>query len=318
MAGSSSKLPLGKKQEVVMLSFRNEPLHYRIFVEGLIKEEPFFAIDIANLAVKRLGGEIKEERFAELTERVHFNTFQGKLEHGLSFGFDGVGTIKVDDSGNVRLEFPLPVVEQETGICERCDGRKTFDAGDDFCAACGGAGKHFRIERAQALAISATCTMVFAGLNQLFAREESSHRRSPFQLFRVRTEVRSGPNGYPVHGEFSAPLVKWLAAQEGDKCALHFIPTVLMLTHLKMRPLTSARHRPHKYRVVVGRKGWLDLAFPGDGCGLHPAATSITENVGYQFTSRNVDEPWQQIALLIALGTMTDAAMEERVHERDK
>jgi hypothetical protein len=296
-----------------MLSFRNEPLHYRIFPEGLVEKEPYLAIDIVDSAVKRLGGEIHSRVIADLVQQFQFTTpFQGKLESGHSFGFDWAGSIINDGKGYVRLKFLLPVVEEETGVCERCNGKKLLPDEKVPCGRCEGIGKHYRIAFRQARAISASCAVLFASLHRLFSIEENRCGHPPFQLLHVRTAMQGGNNGYAVQGEFSAPLVKWLASCGKD--ALHSIPIVLMLAHGKMLPLTFARHRQNEYRVVVGRKGWLDLAFPGDGCGLHPAATSITENLGYEFTSRNVDEPWQQIALLIALGTLTSTAMEAGVH----
>jgi hypothetical protein len=295
-----------------MLSFRNEPLHYRIFPEGLVEKEPYLAIDVTESAVKLLGGEIQNRVMSDLAQEFQFTSFHSKLEPGLSFGFDWACSVIGDYKGHLRLKFPLPIVEQETSVCERCNGKKSLPDEKVPCGRCEGIGKHYKIAFRQARAISASITVLLASLHRLYVGEERTHRQSPFQLMHVRTDMRGGINGFAVHGEFSAPFVKWLAAAEKD--ALHFIPVVLMLAHGKMMPMTHARFRRTDYHAVIGPKGWLDLALPDEGCGLHPTGSSITEQLGYQFTSRNVDEPWQQIALLSALGTLTSTAIEAGVH----
>lgn len=245
----------------------------------------------------------------DLKEEFKFKRFIGSFDG--NFGFDNAFIRRGEKERFIEFIVNIPEVKKWTDeICGNCKGtgKEKFVDFERECLFCEGRGKKYLLNWQPAYAISASFT-VFTTLAQ-FPQIKTS---APFpQLMTIKTVTARGHYGGAIEGEFSIPLVKWLASlfETGP-----ILETVDAMKIAYNRMLGLREYHLFYFKASVDYKGgWLNVSCPGDTCGLNPvygAGYDMERGLGYEFTCHNTDTPMQQITLLAGLAALYDKARKE-------
>ncbi|MDP2647876.1 MAG: hypothetical protein Q8P35_01380 [Candidatus Yanofskybacteria bacterium] len=294
-----------------MILFNNVPYGYSLSAAGIRSDNAL------RLLLHRRIVESRELQFADNREIQPYiddlsadgvQSFLPELIEGNRFGFNGSFEVGVWKDDVLTLSIPIPIAEKEAGICGMCHGKEPAE-----CFHCRGRGKDYSIDHSQALAISATFTVLLGRLfhHDLFMQEESSSR-PPLQLLLVSTTTQVQAHGGSLWGLYSIPLVAWLA-QLPENARLPRISEAMTLVHQRLFPLSHSVYTKMDFYVQVLKEGWLNISCPGQACGLHPHHQGPRPGWGYEFQCHNVDTSFQQLMLLTALAALTDISVAEGV-----
>lgn len=211
------------------------------------------------------------------------------------------------------MEFiiKIPRIKKWTNEnCGNCNGsgKEIFIGSRRDCGDCEGVGQEVIFDWQSAFAISASFN-VFTALAR-FPKMETS---APFlQLMTINTITDRGMHGGSLSGEYSLPLVKWLASLFGTG-SLSEMVQAMKIAYNQMFGLRESEQSYFRASVDF-EGGWLNVGCPGDACGLNPAHNAeydMKRKLGYRFSCHNVDGPMQQITLLAGLAALHDRARKE-------
>ena len=239
-----------------------------------------------------------------------FDQFKENLIGDLYFGFDQCCRKIGEENRFWIFEIPIPAIKE--WLNENCDECNGFgkDKHKEKCLYCDGTGREkvFKTKRAYAICASLCLLFEFASLRF----EKKYKTECDFsQLVSIETVIRHGFHGASLGGVYSIPLAKFLASFEPNTeiCEMTKAMTV---AHKKMFRKLDRFDRCSTWAKVAYKNGWLNVGCEGDACGLHPADGSGPEkDVGYKFSSHNVDTPMQQIILIAGLAALCDKARKE-------
>jgi len=211
----------------------------------------------------------------ELMEDFKFSEFKADFNQDIGFGgaFKNQGKNK-DGFWNFLVE--IPQIKTATGV--------------DF---------------RQADIISGSFTALTNFLSS-FCKKETS---TPFsQLITLNTITKSNliQKGYSLSGEISFLLRGWLA----DVSGRGEIPEVIQAMKVAYQKMSgSFKYHEGEFRMDIWGNGGLVVSCPGDACSFCPNQSDLFDNTkGYKFGSDNVDNPMQQITLVVALAALHDMA----------
>lgn len=241
-------------------------------------------------------------------EEFGFKKFVGDFYK--RFGFDNGAFMFSRETGDfVELLMKIPKIKREKGSCLYCKGSGQGDFLDGKCLNCNGSGKDWEYDWPRAYAISASFNVFF----QLAGLPDKDTSSSLYQLLTVHTHTSKGMHGGSLWGEYSIPLVRWLASFEQRTTIPQMVQAMKMTYRMIHDELIEFDEYYFKASVDY-ENGWLNISCPGDACGLYPgrnAGYGIQRGFGYEFSCHNVDSPMQQLVLLAGLAALHDRAREE-------
>lgn len=233
-------------------------------------------------------------------------------EHGLgefsslakdSFGFDGAIKKKGRDSrGFIVYEIEIPVFQKETSVlCERCKGTGWDEDLDRECLSCRGSKHEMSYDRKSLTAISASLHALGI-MMEIFDKRTSAKN---YQLFTFQLSCGEGMGHFPIWGHYGIDFCKWLNSFE---VPYHQFDEVIEEMEYVYSYIYNGREG-FGFQAYVEKKAWLIISVPGDACGIHPTNDYNWEPVrGREFSCHNMDDPGQQIMLLVALAILSDMA----------
>lgn len=233
-----------------------------------------------------------------------FKKFSGRF--GADLGFEDSLKFLGTRDEFFEYEIPTPLVKKlAEEPCDQCDGKGYDEELGQDCFRCE-AGKVFKIDYKEALAVSASLTLLF-GFLSLFERTTTA--QIP-QLMFVDTVTVREPHGASLGGEFCPALMEYLRSRLSDD-----IPEMVsaMRTVCGRMEGTIPRYYQRDFAAYTqGSDGWLIVRCPGDAAGLSHSGGRVTGRPRYEFFSNNVDNFVQQFELLAALAALHDLARAAR------
>ena len=233
-------------------------------------------------------------------------------EHGLgefsslakdSFGFNGTIKKKGRDSrGFIIYEIEIPVFQKETSIpCERCNGTGWDEDLDRKCLSCRRSKHEMSYDWKPFTAISASlqilCIMV-----EVFEKRTSAKN---YQLLTFQLSCGKGLGHFPIWGHYGMDFCNWLNSFE----ASHYQFDEVLKEMEDVYSYIYNHETGYDFQAYTGKKAWLVISCPGDACGIHPGDDYNWESGrGREFSCHNMDNPGQQIILLVALAVLSDMA----------
>lgn len=239
-----------------------------------------------------------------------FKRFNGSLAG--NFGFDDSFVFNGIKGDFAEFAVNIPEVRKHTSKkCEYCNGSGRDRLLRDECFRCDGTGKEWFYDWKSVYAISASFTTIFHRMH--FPDKETSSF-SP-QLMIVSTVTQNDMHGGSLGGQYSIELCDWMRSlylRNNDRYEITEMVEAMKVAHRKMSgPFRFGQEHYIRARIE-NSNSWLNIDCPGDACGLHPGdGFGPQEGQGYEFACHNVDNPIQQITLLVGLAALHDKARRE-------
>jgi len=248
-----------------------------------------------------------------LKEDFAFNSFAGDL-NGNYWGFNEAfeRTGEIDDFVVFRINIPV-LIQKTTSECRRCHGSGQDGYQENQpCARCGGSGKVFDVDWQAAWAISASLT-VFTMPADMFDGPTNTAFPQPLTL---QTSTKKGRSMCPISGNFSREMVVWIASKFSHQEEVIGEITKAMISAQEsmfaeqLNQCDKCQFRAH----ITTPHGWLNISCLGDASGITPgsgAEYDMEHGEGYGFDPHNVDDPLQQLYLVVALAALTGFFLKE-------
>ncbi|MFA5432512.1 MAG: hypothetical protein WC319_06520 [Candidatus Paceibacterota bacterium] len=255
------------------------------------------------------------EEFVEANkDLVPFDFFIKKLQddHNLGefssltsdfFGFDNAIKRKEKDSdGFIVYEIEIPKFRIETSeLCERCGGTGWDENLDDKCLLCRGSKYKISFNWKPLSAISASLHILSVMMETF--NEQTSVKNN--QLLTFQLSCGKGMGRFPIWGHYGIDFCSWL---NSFGTSYHQFDEVLK----EMEDVYLYIYNGEEgwgFQAYVEEKAWLIISTPGDACGIHPVNDYNWElGRGRDFSCHNMDNPGQQIIILVALAVLSDMA----------
>jgi hypothetical protein len=226
-------------------------------------------------------------------------TFSPAREGG--WGFDGIlKQLSLTPDGFVPFSFEIPLVKKMGDEqCPYCDGAGNDDLRDRKCPHCV-EGRAWYYDLRTIWPISASITMLTTRLGRFPPDHDTSAARPQLLSF----DTCASPRNCAMSGQFSAQLVDWfrrLGVQTLDE------PTKAMTTVWNKMHGGSEKYCRLSAQIAYP-DGWVNIHCPGDACSLNPDSGRVPKTGGYEFSSHNLDDPFQQLTLLAALAAIETEA----------
>lgn len=255
------------------------------------------------------------EEFVEANKDIVLFDFfikQFQEEHGLgsfsslgedSFGFEGVIKKKNRDTkGFIVYEIAIPVFKKQlSGPCERCKGTGWDEDLECACLSCRGKKHEISYDWKPFSAISASLH-ILGFIMETFDRQTSAKN---YQLLTFQLVCGKGMGHFPIGGHYGIDFCNWLNSWKSH----HQFNEVLK----EMEDVYSYIYNGEEgwgFQAYVEERAWLIISTPGDACGIHPCDGYWKPGEGREFSCHNMDNPKQQILLLVALAVLSDMARE--------
>lgn len=163
-----------------------------------------------------------------------------------------------------------------------------------------------------AYTISASFSVFASKFNYLVEETSSSLP----QLFIIGTRAKRGMFGCPIGGEFSPALCEWLSSfKPGTEFSdiVEIMRSVYTEMYGDMIGIDIKKDRFQKqlFAKILRENGYLIMGCPGDRCGIGAVEMDVEKGRGYRLESYNVDQPVQQLTLLVGLCVLHDKARKE-------
>lgn len=317
----STVIPDSCMRSKLMLHRENEPFQYRLTAKSLEGNPPSLQIIVSKQSfflIKDFGERQRRTRTPEFLEIegghafetfTSFSDFPDLLGHRV-FGFNNSHTVS-ENNDTVVLATSLPVIEKlDDEPCRFCEGTGRRHYSEDICFHCNGTKRKVEYDPADAIAISATHTLLFDLLRAVSPNIQLDIGTR--QLLHLQLCTSIGAHGGSLGGVFSPELVGWLEEQ-GHRRHLPEVEYTVQAVWKYMHPISRATwdNDPVQFRTSIRDDGFLTIDCPGDACGIHPETfPPYEEDMGYRFDCHNVDSSVQQLTLLCALGKLSDMALE--------
>lgn len=212
-----------------------------------------------------------------LREELSLPAFIRPIE-GECWGFGPIiGSLPTMRDDHALLRCPLPVVSK--------------------------AGDFKKANWEAAYATSATLNVLFTllSLDEVEISDQEFH-----QLISVNLLTRKGTHGGSLSVTLAKALLPWIKSQPIDINHRN-IARVMKAAHeqlIGLQPLFDLRD----FAVVTRESNQVHLSVPGDACGLDPTDFLFEEDKGYRLSPHNVDNPVQQLTLLMGIAAICEAA----------
>lgn len=236
---------------------------------------------------------------ANLRHGLDFRAFQGSFGD-TRFGFESA--LRLDHRPDGSLEFlaKLPKVRFPTSKrCGECQGAvRVGKRQRERCYYCGGTGREHQYRWHRADAVSASLAVLLAALE--YPESETSDPRP--QLLTVHGFPTTG--GYSAGGMVGIPLAKMLRGYpEGTE--FRGVEAAMRAAYRQMVGPAHAEQRGFR-ACLYDKDGSLSLDCPGATTfGGHDR---FPGSHGYEFASRDIHVPEQQLALFAGLAALHDFA----------
>jgi hypothetical protein len=257
----------------------------------------------------RLHKDFVEDNKNRALLELYIEHFQ--KEHGLGefllfntgyFGFD-----KAIKQGEIIGEFieydiEIPVFRKETSEpCKKCDGTGWDNDFDDDCSLCDGCGQEIFYDWKSLNAISASLHILNM-MTENFEKETSA--QNP-QLLTFHIFCGKGMGGYPINGAYGIDFCNWL----NSLSPYRFDDAIIAMQDVYYYITKSKSVYEWNFQAHTQNIAWLIISCPGDACGTFPVNNYRWEpDQGEEFSCHNMDNPIQQIVLLVALAVLSDMA----------
>lgn len=159
--------------------------------------------------------------------------------------------------------------------------------------------------------ISATLAILFKGLDmpEVITNADSQ------QLLYVGLDIRKGMHGGSFYIALGKSLMPWLSLQP-DNSRHRVVEGVMRASYQqmigkKMPPGEEIYLSDYYFNATFRKPSLVYLSCPGDACGLDPeynASSKIGEGESYLLVPHNVDNPLQQLTLLMGVAALHDEA----------
>lgn len=253
------------------------------------------------------------EEFVEISnDFIPFDFFIKKLrdDHNLGefsplsdnfFGFDkAIKRKRKDSEGFIIYEIDIPTFKKETfEICERCKGTGWDEDLGGECLLCRGSKHKISFNWKPLVAISASLQILSMMLNA-FNKQTSA---KGYQLLTFQLVCGKGMGRFPIWGYYGIDFCSWISSLG----ASHQFDEVLK----EMEDVYSYIYGGEKgwgFQAYVEKGAWLIIGAPGDACGIHPADYDWEPGRRRDYSCHNMDNPGQQIIILVALAVLSDMA----------
>lgn len=135
------------------------------------------------------------------------------------------------------------------------------------------------------------------------------------QLFIIGGRTKRGMYGCPIGGEFSPALCNWLSSFEPGTEFLDIVEITKsvyaeMYGDMMNIDVEKDQFQKQLFAKILRENGHLIIGCPGDRCGTGPVEMDVEKGKGYRLESYNVDQPMQQLTLLVGLCVLHDKARE--------
>jgi len=180
---------------------------------------------------------------------------------------------------------------------------------EDECLSCRGTGKEIEYrwkeitKTACTLDILTRCLHGGIEINKLTSSKKN-------QLLSLSTIYREGPHGGSLDGEISPCFASWIETL-GNEYRFEQTINNMKYAENKMFGLDKEGFRMHEFDAFVRGKNRLCIGVPGDRTSIHPSGWYYEKDRGYEFSCHNVDNPAQQLELIIGLASICDKYREE-------
>ena len=258
------------------------------------------------------------EEFVEANKDITpFDFFIRKLrdDHNLGefsslssdyFGFDKAIKKKGKDSKRFILyEINIPVFRVETSEpCERCGGTGWDEGLDSKCLSCRGSKNKMSFNWKPLHSISATLH-ILSMMMDAFNKQTSAKNN---QLLTFQISCGKGMGRFPIWGHYGIDFCLWL-----NSLGSHQFDEVLKEMEDVYFHIYSGEEG-WGFQAYVEERAWLIISTPGDACGIHPLGDYSWEpekGRGREYSCHNMDNPGQQIILLVALAVLSDMARKD-------
>jgi len=238
----------------------------------------------------------------DLMDKFKFAEFSGDFNKDI--GFNRVFKRRGEKDNFIEFLIKIPRVKKKTNeTCPNCggSGKSQYISLDRKCDFCGGTGKKYDWDALSSYAISASFT-VFTSLLKYCEKDTSAAYP---QLITVDTITHYDSHGGSLGGEISIPLKQYLMSLGGKYEELSEITQAMKIAYKRM--LGFHRYNDADFKVSLRENGRFTADCPGNACGIYPDWYD-REDQGYKFNCHNVDNPEQQITLLVGLAALHDMA----------
>lgn len=151
--------------------------------------------------------------------------------------------------------------------------------------------------------ISATLAILLGGL--FFSHNDLTWQSPRQQLVTCRLGIHSDPSDHFLLVRLSKKLVVWLSGFPEDT-TLPSVTQAMSGVYFKMLPDERSQIVAKlELRAYIAQPGWLHFNVPGNRCGLDPDFNASIDR-GYELQPHNVDNPVQQLALLVGIAALCD------------
>ena len=238
--------------------------------------------------------------------RDDYNLGEFSSLSGDYFGFDNAIKKKGKDfEGFILYEIEIPIFRIKTSDpCEYCKGTGWDKDLDSKCLSCRGGKKKISYNWKPLSAISASLH-ILSMMMETFNDQTSAKNN---QLLTFQLSCGKGMGRFPIWGHYGIDFCYWLNSFGNTH---HRFDEVLK----EMEDVYSYIYNGEEgwgFQAYVEQKAWLIISAPGDACGIFPSNDYCWEpGRGRDFSCHNMDNPGQQIILLVALAVLSDMARKD-------
>lgn len=240
---------------------------------------------------------------------LFIRSFQEKHDLGefLPFGSGYFGFDKVIKQGETVGEFieyniEIPVFMKETPEpCKHCKGTGWDKYFGRPCSWCEGSKHEIFYDWRLLNAVSASLHILNI-FTELFEKDTSAKNS---QLLSFQIICGKGMDGYPISGTYGIDFCNWLMSLP----APHYFDEAIKAMQSVHYHITRRKSGySWDFQAYIEKNAWLIISCPGDACGIFPEGHSWKPGEGKEYSCHNMDNPWQQILLLVALAVLSDMA----------
>ena len=245
----------------------------------------------------------------ELQEMLDLGEFEGNLRK--NFGFENA-FLRIGNEGEF-IEFSVEIPELQTALkknCFYCKGTGKNENLQSECYFCQGTGNEIIYERKKAYAISASFNAFF---NLMTVLNKPTSSPLPQLMILMTATFKTDENACLMYGKIGKKLCHWFSYlgmetkfPESEKAMETALNRMLNLERFDKKDF---------HAEIEDDDCWLELHCPREDhtgiCRVLPAGKIIKKRRGYDFISRGVDNPAEQIALLAGLAALHDKARKE-------
>lgn len=307
-----------------MITLRNEPELFRLSARAAWETQPALLVDLtahARARIERMrteGGmdppdaDLPGAFSCDLRDGGRFGYHHGLLEHGLPV------TKRPDGGVTVRAELPCslcPPREEDELLSSMINAwpppnameiEESTEPREVEPNPAPPLPRPYELERTRLRSLGILFRIMFLINMKDYPQEEDDHSAGPCQLYHLLTLARSGTHGYALTAELSPCFTSFLCESDIDTDR---VTEAMRQAWIFMAPTPDDLRDTvlRDCRADLQKTGRLMLSCPGDRSGAIPDPGAHRErDKGRTMHSHNMDNPMQQLAVLIGLGAVSD------------